>query len=386
MARTEGFWSYVQIDDDAETGRISQLARDVQNEYGLLTGEELNLFLDRDALGWGDRWKDRIDESLANVTFFVPVLTPRYFKSAECRREFQLFARRAERFGVLETVMPIAYAKVAELAADDPGDDLVAKVKEFQWVDWTDLRFEDRGSGSYRRAVSRLAEDLMRANQAAESADVASVIQSVEEATPAEPEGYVDRLAASEAALPKWSDTMTALSSEIGNVSHLFGAATSEMQAQDAGGGGFAGRLLVTKRLARELQEPAARILDLGSDFVSHMHDVDAGVRVLLARLPAEAADDSEAREVTCGFLESLRSLVNSTHEGIRALESMISEMTPIEEASTDLRQPMRVMRKGLTAMLEANAVADDWLELVESSPIDCDEEDATAQGHATES
>jgi len=40
-----GFWSYVHADDDAERGRISQLAREVMAQYRLNTASELDLFL-----------------------------------------------------------------------------------------------------------------------------------------------------------------------------------------------------------------------------------------------------------------------------------------------------------------------------------------------------
>lgn len=78
MSSLQGFWSYVHNDDEAEGGRISQLARDVARQFEMLTGEPLALFLDRDAIKWGEDWRDKIDSNLASVAFFVPVMTPRY--------------------------------------------------------------------------------------------------------------------------------------------------------------------------------------------------------------------------------------------------------------------------------------------------------------------
>jgi hypothetical protein len=92
-----GFWSYAHADESAETGRITQLARNLQEEYSLITGQEIQLFLDRDDLTWGDNWRKHIDEALAGITFFIPILTPRYFQSEECRRELLTFTTRAAR-------------------------------------------------------------------------------------------------------------------------------------------------------------------------------------------------------------------------------------------------------------------------------------------------
>jgi hypothetical protein len=49
MSESEGFWSYVHADDQAEGGRMSRLARDVRDQFQMLTGEPLDLFLDKDA-------------------------------------------------------------------------------------------------------------------------------------------------------------------------------------------------------------------------------------------------------------------------------------------------------------------------------------------------
>ena len=64
MADFEGFWSYVHADDEAEAGRISRLAKDVRDQFEMLTGEPLALFLDKDALKWGERWRAKVDSGL----------------------------------------------------------------------------------------------------------------------------------------------------------------------------------------------------------------------------------------------------------------------------------------------------------------------------------
>ena len=74
MAKSQGFWSYVHADDQAEGGRLSRLARDVADQFQMLTGETTSLF--QDAIKWGENWRDKIDSSLASIAFFIPVMTP----------------------------------------------------------------------------------------------------------------------------------------------------------------------------------------------------------------------------------------------------------------------------------------------------------------------
>lgn len=59
MTAIDGFWSYVHADDNAESGRIAQLARDVVAQFEMLTGESISLFLERDRLQWGDDWRPK---------------------------------------------------------------------------------------------------------------------------------------------------------------------------------------------------------------------------------------------------------------------------------------------------------------------------------------
>jgi len=69
IANSQGSWSYAHADDQAEGERISRLARDVAAQFEMLTGEPLTLFLDRDAIKWGEEWRDKIDSSLSSVAF-----------------------------------------------------------------------------------------------------------------------------------------------------------------------------------------------------------------------------------------------------------------------------------------------------------------------------
>lgn len=84
MNAPQGFWSYVRKDDEGMHGAIIQVAKHVQDEFGVITGGiELDLFLDSMKLKWGDKWRLHIREAIENSTFFIPIVTPRYFKSEE---------------------------------------------------------------------------------------------------------------------------------------------------------------------------------------------------------------------------------------------------------------------------------------------------------------
>lgn len=378
MADLNGFWSYVHDDDDADGGRASRLAKDVVAQFEMLTGEKIEVFLDRDDIAWGEVWRNKIDESLATVAFFIPVLTPRYFKSPECRRELQFFARRAKNLGIQELVLPLLYVDVLSLHEDAPSDDLLALVKTFQWEDWRELRFADVHSAEYRRGVARLAQRLVEANRRAEEANVAAAARELESAVGEAEDsddspGRLDLLAAAEDTLPQWLATLEGITREITSVGDIVGEAGEEMKRGDSRGKGFAARLTTARKLARSLREPTENIYSLGNTFASQLHQIDPGFRAIIGEAPSEIRDDPEAQSGLCGFFQSIRQLSASAEEALQSLQGMIDAASPGESLSRDLRNPLRRLRQGLTLVIEGREVIDEWVALIEDTGIDCD-------------
>jgi hypothetical protein len=378
MATSQGFWSYVHADDEAEGSRIARLARDVAGQFEMLTGEALELFLDRDAIKWGDAWKDKIDSSLASVAFFIPVLTPRYFMSPECRRELQFFARKATNLGLKELVLPLLYLDVAGLHDEPPQDDLMALIQAFQWEDWRELRFAEPSSGEYRRAVARLAARLVEANRHVERVDIAARALQVEEGIPEgedESPGFLDRMATAEEALPKLVETMKAIGKDIELIGQTMQEATADIQRGEKQAKGFAARLIVARRVAHQLADPVERIRSFGNEFASQLHEVDQGFRTIIEHAASEIEREPESKAAVCEFFRAVRTMSAAAHDGLGSTQGMIDAIAPIEKMSRDLRPVLRRLRQGLMAMLEAREVSDEWIQLIEATGIICSDE-----------
>ena len=93
-------------------GRILCLAEDIAAQYEMFTGEQIDLFIDKDGISWGDRWREVINDNLDSAAFFIPVMTARYFAKEECRREFYFFVQLARQRGIKELVLPLHYVTV----------------------------------------------------------------------------------------------------------------------------------------------------------------------------------------------------------------------------------------------------------------------------------
>jgi hypothetical protein len=369
MAVIDGFWSYVHADDDTESGRIAQLARDVASQFEMLTGEPIQLFLDRDNLVWGDDWHPKIDQSLSSIAFFIPVITPRYFKSAECRRELNFFARNAEKLGIKELVLPILYVDFPALHDDPQRDDSIALITRFQWVDWTALRFAEHTSGEYKRAVSGLAERLVAANAAADKASAEGrVIAGIEGVDDSDDSGTLDKLGLMEEALPELSETIVAIGQTIAEIGEAMTSATADVAVGNASGSGIAARLTVARQLAQKLKAPAEGIRAYGNKFTSRLHDVDEGVRVIIQRAPEEIRETPTSAADFGFFFSTVRTMVEQSEVAFGSVQSMVDALGPLEKSSRDLRAPIRTLREGLTLLIEGLSVMQSWIALIDET------------------
>ena len=369
-----GFWSYVHKDDEAEGGRITQLARDVVAQYEMITGDEIKLFLDQDRLEWGDQWRNKIDTHLVSVAFFIPVMTPRYFKSAECRAELNLFVRRTSNLRLKDLLLPLYYLDVPSFEEENEEDDLILKIREFHRQDWRDLRFKDVHSEAYRQGVSEMAQHLAHANKRAEADNVDELAPDMEQGTDEEDDipGTIDRLAKMEVAVPELNKTVYEIAGQITLIGEVMKQGASDINKASTGRSQFSHRVKIVRRMAMQLNTPTDKISTLTNQYASQLHDVDEGIRIIIEQAPAEIAVNSATKEEFCQFFESVEVLSEASHKSFNQILSMIDSAAPIEKISRDLRPVFRRLRQALTIMVESRSVSGNWKDLIETSGVDC--------------
>ena len=374
MKPFKGFWSYVHMDDEIEKGRISCLAHDVAGQFHLLKGEQLEFFLDKDDIKWGDDWKEKIDNSLLTIACFIPIITPLYFQSKECRRELQYFISRAKDLGITDLLLPIYYAEIPEIEQEETIDDLVGIIRSYQWEDWRELRFSSVDSECYRRGVAGLAMRLIEANKRVEGQLVPSEICLPEPHIDEDDEGLgtIDFLALTEEMFTSLPITLSQIAEFIKTVGQLMHQATEEIKEDTLRGSGFAARVVNARKLATRLEEPVNSILTLSNLFSTQLHDADRGIQIMIEQAPAEIRSSPENKKDICEFVQSLRSLASSSNESVTSFKEMIEVSRPLEEISRDLRPVLRKLTQGITILIEATGTINDWVSLLDKSDIDC--------------
>jgi hypothetical protein len=154
------FMSYAHADN--EYGDLTTLRKRLSQEVRMLTGEEFPIFQDNKDILWGQNWKERVAGSLGAVTFLIPIITPSFFKSDNCRDELQRFLEREKRLGRNDLVLPIYYVD-CPLLNDDAlrtMDDLAEAIAARQYADWRDLRGEPFTSPQVGRTLAHLAVQI----------------------------------------------------------------------------------------------------------------------------------------------------------------------------------------------------------------------------------
>ena len=165
----DAFLSYTRFDDQHDSGAISQFRQRLESAVRAVTGEPFEIFQDVDGIGLGGRWPDKLDKMLGEARFFIPILTPSYFRSKACRDELEKFLRAEERAGRDDLVLPIYYIRTPMLDEEElrKADALATIVHERQRWDWRDRRHYSFATRKIRLEIEALATAIDQARQRA---------------------------------------------------------------------------------------------------------------------------------------------------------------------------------------------------------------------------
>jgi len=148
------------------SGYVRRLSEQIADEYAVSSGNDLQIFLDRQSLEWGDAWRNKIDDALGSAPFFIAVITPKFVKSQECRKELLTFVSESKSRGFAKLLLPILLINVPDMH-EESDDEVLALLARTQYVDWTKYRLMAENSPEVLTAVNSLALRIMRLQQEA---------------------------------------------------------------------------------------------------------------------------------------------------------------------------------------------------------------------------
>jgi hypothetical protein len=391
MPEWNAFWSYAHVDDRHDQNRVLRLRKDLSDRMHLRTGESFEIFADRTGLQWGADWEATIDDALLRTAFFIPIVTPCFLKSTECRRELKRFADSAEAVGLTELILPIYYVTCERLEPSSNAerapveDDVVELILKYQWQDFRIPALENRSSARYRQAVDHLAEELMRRTAEADAkptsppvlppAPIAGDDQQggtggessaayeaeTPEAAGGGDEDILDRLAEAEEAFPRLALTTSAIGNVIERVGNDAAVATAELGRSDALGRGMAGRLTASRNFASKMTDAADELEPLVRTFLADLRIIDPTTRLLL-RLVRESGETQDASE----YLDAIRGMAAAAIPSLDQMLELANTILANARWSKALKEPSRRIGNALRQLADARSMFADWIELID--------------------
>jgi hypothetical protein len=366
LEQTVGFWSYTHRDDELSRGRIRQLAKDISDDYELLTAERLRIFVDKNELEWGAEWETRIEAALTGTTFFIPIVTPGYLKSEECRKELLTFSGHARSLGLDELLLPIIYVPVAGLTDKDNPDEVARLIASRQFVDWTRIRLFGSESPEYRKSVADLATRIISITE--RSVQVASVNEG-EIAESDESPALLETMAEAEAAMPRWVEVLNEFSSVMQLIGDEAREAAEEITRSDARGAGFAGRLRVSRQLVEKISAPVDRFYELGNQYATELLNVDPGILTVVREVTnSELTEEDKA--AAAEFFTTIIHLVETSRNNVPTLREFIDSIDQLRGLSKAMRPLVARMKLSLQKVLDGQAIMEEWIRLIGESGL----------------
>ncbi|NYD66121.1 toll/interleukin-1 receptor domain-containing protein [Agromyces atrinae] len=353
----QGFISYNRADNAGFANVVDQIKTDLEQRFHASTGRRLKIFLDRESIGWGADWRASISGSVKGATFFIPIVSQRYFESPACKEELLLFHENAKNLGVTRLILPIVLTGAERISPEDDREE-VQIVEQLNYKNVEPAWLAGYDSAEWRRAIYEMVKHLEEALQLAEThlAEQESAIATV--VGLGEPDDD-DVVVADSLELSKDIERLTELTGQIP------GVMTDFTSAATAAANGIEGKTLTTTqkqaaavRLAHDLKTPALNLEQLGREFEATAVSTDARLRAVAEELRslnlASAEDQLERTLAELRSIEGLRAVVSQFEEPIQQLRYVAT-------ANVSIRKSVQPAINGFQAISSAISTIDSW-------------------------
>lgn len=360
------FMSYARVDDQHESGHISQLRECLVSEFRFQTGENLFVFQDTEHIDVGERWKEVLESNLDQTTLLLVILTPSYLNSETCRAELKRFLDREKQLERDDLVLPLYYTTVPAR----PNDALLESLLARQYLDWRELRFEPIDAPRTRRAVAGLAGQVSAAIARTATAKPAGTGDEGTESEAGVPSGggLLEQLSGMELAMPRFNRNLYELAEELRGLAQETTQATTEIREREAraGGGVATARLIVARKLAARLEPIASRMESVSVDLLRDLALVNSGIRALANGICESNEEGIE--EIAENLLRSVRELNEAATEHDDNVNEAIASFDSGARISQVLRRPLGKVSKSLRATLKCAPIFRQWKALIEDA------------------
>ncbi len=148
------FVSYARRDDS--DGLISELAERLREAYGRYLGAKLDVFMDSADIQVGERWNRRLEAELESSRLVLALLSPSYFRSQYCLKEWDASQGRQS-----ERILPVEVVPLKDEEHDFSAERQLNEEQRLRWdqahelqiVSWYDAKVDEREAMSFLRGL-----------------------------------------------------------------------------------------------------------------------------------------------------------------------------------------------------------------------------------------
>lgn len=164
------FYSYSNADDQHDNGAVLKLKAKIEGEFKTQTGgAPLKIVLDKDEIGWGEHWRDKLDSEMMDSLFVIPIFSANFLNSQECRREILRFLEMERVRDRKDLILPIYYETVDSLDGnsedhlDEDRRTVLQAIRDHQYIDWRSYRIDGFETRDARKTLKDVALRLKQA-------------------------------------------------------------------------------------------------------------------------------------------------------------------------------------------------------------------------------
>lgn len=348
---TKCFISYHRPDNVDFTNVVDRLKAEVGGRFHAQTGRVLEIFVDRDAIGWGEDWRERIRSSVLEATFFVPVVTMRYFQSEACREELTTYHENARQLGVTELIMPIVLAGSSQISADHP-DELVRLIDGLNYISIETAWAAGYESPEWLGVVNRMVDGLISALGRAE-ASLADREQSLE-ATPESPGEDEADIGALTIQLGEMTEDMQGSLAAMQTLGTVLTSVMENVNAQPSA----TLKQAALVRGSREISESGQAFADTSTAFERKARTTDAQLRAIIHEL--RDIDNDIARAQLATLTTPIANMPDLTGH-MHSIDDAVSGLRVASMTNVSIRRALAPSLLALQSMRTALSTVRSW-------------------------
>ena len=351
------FVSYARIDDKSSYGRVSKMIDDIADTYQSITGQRVGVFKDVESIKPGDDWRDRIRLGLSASSIFLAFISPAYLRSANCREELSEFLAFLDSNSSTRLIVPLLFAASDRILNEFSEDELWKRIGKLQWLDISEMRYQDPGTSSWLMAVDRIAERIDEVLKT--FTPVADESNAAEKSgdKPDFPEGTFDRLADIEATvMPGVTVSMEKYSRLMQQLNGAVITSTPAMQGADS----FAKKLAVSRTLAGQLSPIADEMEAEADQLVAYLNEVNYFTNFVV---DTARKDPDEASTEILDVLKTIKETASIGVESFSTIEEFTRGIGQVLGYSRELDVPLKKIQKASLKIADLRGIFSGWRE-----------------------